>query len=90
MSFDIYKKIIEEGDTIILYVGFNSMYPVHVTPTKYNKSGVQVDHTVQTTFGGLRVVDLIGQRFGTRVKLSRGYAYALHPTPGTRQYCIED
>lgn len=29
----------------------------------------------------MRVKDLIGKRFGTKVRLSRGYAYALHPTP---------
>ena len=34
MSFNGYKTIIEENDTVILYLGFNTMYAIQVTPTK--------------------------------------------------------
>ena len=81
MSFRGYKDVIEEGDTVILYINFKSMYPIRVCETKLNKNGQSVDNVQQTSFGALRVKDLIGKHFGTKVGLSRGYAYALHPTP---------
>ena len=34
MSFAGYKSVIEEKDTVILYLGFNTMYALDVTPTK--------------------------------------------------------
>jgi hypothetical protein len=33
MSFSHYKTEIEVGDTVILYLGFNTMYALKVTPT---------------------------------------------------------
>lgn len=81
MSFSGYKTFIEEGDTVILYMTFNSMYPLTVTKTRKNRAGESVDHVMQTNYGALRVWDLVGKRFGTKVRLSRGYGYALHPTP---------
>lgn len=33
------------------------------------------------SFGGLKVRDLIGKPYGTKVPLTRGYAHVLHPTP---------
>ncbi len=88
MSFSGYKSVIAENDTVILYITFNTMYPVSVTPTKANRAGEQVEHVVQTTFGALKVAELVGKRFGTRVRLSRGYAYALHPTPELWTRCL--
>lgn len=81
MSFASFKPLIEVGDTVILYVNFNQMYPIVVRNKITNKSGKEVDYVHQTTFGALRVRDLVGRRYGARVRLSRGYAYALHPTP---------
>jgi hypothetical protein len=37
MSFAGYKSEIEVGDTVILYLGFNTMYALQVTPTKLTK-----------------------------------------------------
>jgi len=34
MSFKGYKSTIEENDTVILYLGFNTMYALQVTATK--------------------------------------------------------
>ena len=39
MSFDKYKEIIEEGDTVIIYVNIHSMYALEATPEKENKNG---------------------------------------------------
>lgn len=40
-----------------------------------------VEYTFQTKYGALRVMDLVGKEFGSRVQLTKGYAYALYPTP---------
>lgn len=81
MSFHGYKEIIEEDDTVILYISFNSMQALKVTKEKKNKNGEMVEHVHQTTYGALKVSDLIGKKFGTKVRLSRGYAFVLYPTP---------
>ncbi|TRY70439.1 hypothetical protein TCAL_06528 [Tigriopus californicus] len=81
MSLAEYGERIRENDRVILYISFRQIYPLFVTPEKCTKSGQKVEHVFQTTYGALRVSDLIGQRFGTKVKLTRGYAYVLHPTP---------
>jgi len=81
MSFDTYKDVIEEGDTVIIYVNIHSMYALEVKPEKENKNGEITPNIFQTSYGALKVKELIGQRFGTKIQLSRGYAYALYPTP---------
>lgn len=81
MSFKKYKGFIEENDTIILYLNPNSMYAVKVQPTIIDKLGKQIDNVFQTTFGALKVKDLIGTQYGSKVILSKGWAYVLHPTP---------
>ena len=81
MSFDKYKEVIEEGDTVIIYVNIHSMYSLEVKTEKENKNGEITQNIFQTSYGALKVKDLIGQRFGTKVQLTRGYAYALYPTP---------
>ena len=81
MSFANFKKVIEEGDTVIIYVNIHSMYALEVTPEKENRNGEITPHIFQTSYGALKVKDLIGQRFGTKIRMSRGYAYALYPTP---------
>ncbi len=81
MTFNTFRDVIEENDTVILYVSFNTMYPIMVTPTVVNKKGSIVENVFQTSYGALKVKDLIGQKFGTKVQLSNGYAYVLFPTP---------
>lgn len=81
MSLAEYGERIRENDRVILYISFRQIYPLLVTKEKCTKSGQSVEHVFQTSYGALRVADLIGQRFGTKVKLTRGYAYVLHPTP---------
>lgn len=81
MSFAGYKETIEMNDLVILYVNFSTMYPIYVTETVTSKKGNTVENVFQTKYGALKVADLVGAKFGTKVQLSRGYAYALHPTP---------
>ena len=65
MSFDKYKEIIEEGDTVIIYVNIHSMYALEATPKKENKNGEITPNIFQTSYGALKVKNLIGQRYGT-------------------------
>jgi hypothetical protein len=66
MSFGGYKEIIEEGDTVVLYMN-NIMHAMDVQPEILNKNGVKVENVFQTTFGALKVKNLIGKKFGTKV-----------------------
>lgn len=81
MSFHGYKDVIHEGDTVILYTSFKSMAAVRVVKEKEDKKGEMREHIVQTSYGACKVADLIGKKFGTKVRLSRGHAFVLHPTP---------
>lgn len=44
MSFLKPKDIIEEGDTVILYLTVNSMHAIETTPTIVNKKGETIEH----------------------------------------------
>jgi len=69
MSFAHYKTLIEEGDLVILFLGYNYMLPLQL------KSG----ETYQTRFGCLRHDEVIGKKYGTKVKTAKGFLYVLHP-----------
>ncbi|XP_012224810.1 tRNA (adenine(58)-N(1))-methyltransferase catalytic subunit TRMT61A isoform X2 [Linepithema humile] len=81
MSFRKTKKIIEEGDVVILYLSPNKMHSLEVKAKISNKKDEIVDNVFQTTYGALKVISLIGQKYGSKVKLTRGWAYVLQPTP---------
>ncbi|CAG9857140.1 unnamed protein product [Phyllotreta striolata] len=81
MSFDGYKTLIKEGDVVIVYLTPSQIYSVEALPKITNKKGNRVDNVFQTPYGALRCGDLIGARFGTKVQLSKGWAYVLQPTP---------
>lgn len=57
------------------------MHAITVTPFVTNKKGARVDNVFQTSYGALKVMDLVGLRYGHQVQLSRGWAVLLHPTP---------
>jgi len=71
MNFARYKKTIEHGDTVVLYLGFNSMMAIQVNRGK----------THQTKYGALRHDHMIGKEYGSKVKCSRGWLHVLYPTP---------
>ncbi|KAJ8883040.1 hypothetical protein PR048_014879 [Dryococelus australis] len=81
MSFDCFKETIELGDTVMLYLGVNSMHALEVQPKIKNKKEEMVENVFQTTYGALKVKDLVGKKYGSKVELSKGWAYVLHPTP---------
>ncbi|KOB56812.1 tRNA methyltransferase, partial [Operophtera brumata] len=65
MSFRNYKDKIEEGDTVILYIS-NNLYALDVTNEIKNKKGDMVENVFQTTYGALKVKNLIGTEYGSR------------------------
>lgn len=71
MSFKGYKERIEYGDTVIVYMGFESMFPVEVESGKVH----------QTKYGAVKHDALVGLRFGSRVKCAKGFVHVLYPTP---------
>ncbi|XP_045504222.1 tRNA (adenine(58)-N(1))-methyltransferase catalytic subunit TRMT61A [Colias croceus] len=80
MSFKNYKDKIDEGDTVILYLS-NNLHAIEVRPEITNKKGEIVENVYQTTFGALKVRNLIGVEYGSRVELSKGWGHVLQPTP---------
>lgn len=80
MSFTGYKAIIEEGDTVILYINPYKMFAIDAKPTILNKHNEPTDNVFQTMYGSLKVQSLIGKKYGSKVSLSKGWAYVLHPT----------
>jgi len=72
----------------MLYINFNTIYPVYVKPTILSKKGVEVENIYQTKYGSLKAVDLIGKKYGTKVQLSCGYGYVLQPTPELWTKCL--
>ena len=81
MTFNGYKNVIEENDFVMLYISFNKTHVIQVTPTKTTPKGETVENVFQTPYGALRIKELIGKKFGTKVQMSKGYGFALHPTP---------
>ncbi|RZC38618.1 GCD14 and/or Methyltransf 18 domain containing protein [Asbolus verrucosus] len=81
MSFDGYKTVIEEGDTVILYLTVSQVYSVQAEAKTLSKKGVEVDNVFQTPYGALKCSDLIGKQYGSKITLSKGWGYVLQPTP---------
>lgn len=81
MSFNKSKEVIEEGDVVILYLKPNNMHSLEVKAKISNKKGEVIDNVFQTVYGALKVFSLVGHRYGSKVELSRGWAYVLQPTP---------
>nr|CAJ82480.1 novel protein [Xenopus tropicalis] len=73
MSFVEYKEFIEDGDTAIVFLGHDSMFPITI------QNGSQT----QTKYGVIRhSTDLIGKKYGSKVICSKGgWVYILYPTP---------
>lgn len=67
MSFAKPKLEIEENDTVILYLSYTNMHAIDVTPTVTNKKGHCIEHIFQTHYGSLKIKDLIGVKYGSKV-----------------------
>lgn len=81
MSFNGPKRVIEKGDTVILYLAINNQHAIEVQSQITNKHNQRVEFTFQTTYGALKVEDLVGKEYGSKVQLSKGYGYVLQPNP---------
>lgn len=81
MSFALTKSVVEEGDTVILYLNPQAMHALQVKRLITSKKGEMVENVFQTDFGAIKVSELIGKKFGHKVQLSRGWGYILYPTP---------
>lgn len=81
MSFKSNKELIEKGDVVTLYINPNNMHQIEVAEKIKNKKGEWVDYIFQTTYGALKVISLVGQKYGSKIDLSKGWAYVLQPTP---------
>jgi len=80
MSFVTRKDVVEEGDTVILFLSMNSVHAVEVCPTMTGRHGYPVENVLQSTYGALRIMDLIGKKYGSRIDFPKGYGHLLHPT----------
>lgn len=67
MSFAHHKTIIDENDTVILYLSMTNFHAIDVTPTILNKKGDLVENIFQTSYGALKVKTLIGIKYGSKV-----------------------
>ncbi|XP_055604342.1 tRNA (adenine(58)-N(1))-methyltransferase catalytic subunit TRMT61A [Uranotaenia lowii] len=81
MSFAEPKTLIEEGDTVILYMTVTNIYAIEAVPQIRNKKNEMIEYVFQTTYGALKVKDLIGVPYGSKVELSKGWAHVLQPNP---------
>ncbi|EFO22298.1 hypothetical protein LOAG_06189 [Loa loa] len=63
------NEIIEEGDTVIVYVNYGTSYAVEV------RRGL----ILTMKYGALKHEYLIGKRYGSRVSATAGYVYVLRP-----------
>ncbi|KAL7298350.1 tRNA (adenine(58)-N(1))-methyltransferase catalytic subunit TRMT61A [Trichogramma pretiosum] len=81
MSFARNKDFIEKGDTVILYLSPSNMHAIQVEEKIKNKKGELVENVFQTKYGALKVVNLVGTKYGSKVELSKGWAFVLQPTP---------
>ncbi|EDW98651.1 tRNA (adenine(58)-N(1))-methyltransferase catalytic subunit TRMT61A [Drosophila yakuba] len=81
MSFLKPKTHIEKGDVVILYLRVSSMHAIEAVPEIVNKKGETIPHIFQTNYGSLKVENIIGVEYGSKVELSKGWAHVLQPTP---------
>jgi len=88
MSFPTLRSKIEMGDTVILYLSVSSIFPIQVEAKIKNKKGELVENVFQTVYGALKVAELEGRSFGTRVLLSKGWAFVLAPTCNLWTQCL--
>lgn len=68
MSFARPKTVIEENDTVILYLTVQSLHAIDVLPYIKNKKDELVENVFQTSYGALKVKELIGVKYGSKVK----------------------
>ena len=54
---------------------------IQVKPKIVNRKNQEIENIFQTKYGALKVMDLVGKHFGSKITLTKGYAHVLYPTP---------
>lgn len=64
--------MIEENDTVILHMTSQNLHAIDVKlyMTVTSKKGELVENVHQTSFGGLKVKELIGVKYGSKVNIN--------------------
>ncbi|KAL8619620.1 hypothetical protein ACOMHN_019675 [Nucella lapillus] len=70
MSFPKTKKLMEEGDTVLIYLGFDNVVPVHLARGRVH----------QNRYGAVKHEQLIGAPYGVKLECPKGWLYPLQPT----------
>jgi tRNA (adenine57-N1/adenine58-N1)-methyltransferase catalytic subunit len=78
MSFCETNTTINEGDTAVVYISFNQLYPIKVTKGQSH----------HTKYGSLKHADLIGKKYGTKFQCSKGTVYVLQGSPELWTLCL--
>ncbi len=78
MSFCKTNDLIKEGDTAIIYLSFNQLYPIKVTKGLCH----------HTKYGGIKHSDLIGKKYGSKFQCTYGSAYVLQGSPEIWTICL--
>jgi tRNA (adenine57-N1/adenine58-N1)-methyltransferase len=75
------RKVMQEGDLVILYERHDSMTYLYLHKTK----------AFQNKFGRFPHSEMIGKEFGTMIKSTTydGYVYALEPTPDLWSHALD-
>ena len=60
-----------------------NIFYFQVEPHIINKHGQSVPNTLQTIYGALNVMDLVGKKYGSKLQFTKGYGYVLPPSPET-------
>lgn len=83
MSFQSLKKVISEGDTVILFFRIDKLVLIEVNKLKKSRKGNEVvENIYQTPYGAIRPTELVGRKYGEVFKFGNGgWAYLLQPTP---------
>jgi tRNA (adenine57-N1/adenine58-N1)-methyltransferase len=79
MSFSRTNTIMNEGETAIVYLSFNQLYPIVL----------QTGLLFHSKYGSIKHNDIIGKRFGTKFQTNKGGSvYILQPSPEMWTICL--
>lgn len=70
MSFVKNKMRMDEGDTILLYLGYDNLVSLKLVSGSVH----------QTRYGAVKHDTLIGAPYGKKIECAKGWLYPLHPT----------
>lgn len=66
---------------MLLYFGVINQYPIEVTRQMTNSKGQIIENTFQSKYGAIKVENLIGKEYGSKVEFPKGFGYVLQMNP---------